>query len=341
MKTFRFILIALLLIFAVVANLSPRLARADKNDDEKPIKLFAVASMSPIGIAHSSGRMLINGRLQIGEEWVWGGELVQAPFDTNMTLQLDDIGQVSLRKGSIARFATTLTTFADGTSGRKLITWLAQGDMKVSLQADAGAYVEAGSSTFHAERGATFKISIRDGMAELADVTGNIEVAPQNVQAARKIFPLGASGRPVAEQGKIQVRLRSTRTVQFQVTDENDRPLPDIPIIITLGSSAHGVLGAGATTISTTTGANGVASANFVGGAVKGTDSVTAQISGSNVQWQGTVVWSPPPLPVWVKFGIPAAAATAGATTAVVVTRNNNNTDNRQGLGNGGVTVRP
>src|SRR5215813_11494274 len=128
MKTVRFILLVLLLIFAVITNLSPRLARADKNDEEKPIKLYAIASMSPIGIAHSSGKMHINGRLLVGEEPVWGGELVQAPLDANLTLLLDDIGQVTLKKGSIARFATTITTFADGTIGRKLISWLAQDD---------------------------------------------------------------------------------------------------------------------------------------------------------------------------------------------------------------------
>lgn len=341
MKTVRFIPLAFLLLLSLIIQPSPRLVCADEGNNDKPIKLFAVAGMAPIGMAKSAGKMLVNGRLMVGEEAIWNGELVQAPLDTNMVLQLDEIGQVSLKKGAIARFSTAMTTFADGTSGRRLVAWLAQGDMRVSLKADAGGYIEAGGSSFHAERGASFKVGITDGQAELSEVSGTVETAVQNVQTARKIFPLGASGRPIAAQGKIQVRLRSTRTVQFQVTDENDRPIPDVPIIITIGSAAHGALGAGTTTITATTGTNGIASANFVGGAVKGTDSVTAQVSGSNVQWQGSVLWSPPPLPPIVKFGIPVAAgAAAGTATAVVVTRNNNN-GNNQAIGNGGVTVRP
>ncbi len=338
MKSVRFIPLALLLLIALLISPLPRPAHADNSDTDKPIKLFAVAGMAPIGVAKSAGRMLVNGRYRTGEETVWGGELVQAPLDASMILLLDDLGQVTLKKGAIARFSTTMTSFADGTSGRRLVAWLARGDMRIALQGAAGAYVEAGGSRFHAERGATFKVGVTDGEAELSEVAGRVETETQDVQAARKIFPLGGNNRPVAQQGKIQVRLRSTRTVQFQVTDENDRPLPDIPIIITIGSMAHGALGAGTATITTTTGANGIASANFVGGAAKGADTVTAQVSNSNVQWQGTVQWAPPPLPAFVKFGVPVAAAAAGATTAVVVTRNNND---RQPLGNGGVTVRP
>jgi len=293
----RFIPFLVIVLLALIIQPMPHVARADDADNDKLIKLFAVAGMSPIGVAKSAGKMLVNGRLIVGEETIWSGELVQAPLDANMVLQLDEIGQVSLKRGAIARFSTAMTSFNDGTSGRRLVAWLAQGDMRVFLKEDAGAYIEAGGSSFHTERGASFKVGITDGQAELSEVSGAVTTAVQNVQAARKIFPLGSSGRPIAAQGKIQVRLRSTRTVQFQVTDENDRPIPDVPIIITIGSAAHGALGAGTTTIATTTGTNGIASANFVGGAVKGTDSVTAQVSGSNVQWQGSVLWSPPPLP--------------------------------------------
>src|SRR3989442_943422 len=53
-------------------------------------------------------------------------------------------------------------------------------------------------------------------------------------------------GRPVASGAALSVRARSTRQIQVQVTDKNDKPLPDLPVLFSLGDPCIGSLGLGA-----------------------------------------------------------------------------------------------
>jgi hypothetical protein len=130
--------------------------------------------------------------------------------------------------------------------------------------------------------------------------------------------------RPVGMGSNISVRARSTRQIQVQVTDENDRPVPDIPILFAiagasgnLGSfapagagagagaaggsastsagSAAGVGGAGggaggsavssAGSFSVTTDASGFARVQFVAGDTPGNGTLTAQVEGTDFSW--------------------------------------------------------
>src|SRR5437868_2827602 len=121
MKSARFILIISILIFVIFDNFPFSTAKADKGDDEKSIKLFGVAGISPLGVASSSGKMLIDGRLISHEMAIWGGELVQAPNDSNMFIKLDDTEEVILKRATIARLSSTLAISDQLTIGRRLI----------------------------------------------------------------------------------------------------------------------------------------------------------------------------------------------------------------------------
>jgi hypothetical protein len=338
MKTKREALMRIL-IFSLSLGLIAQTISANPGDDEAPIRLFATAAGAPIGIATSAGEMTINGRLLIGEQNLWGGELVQAPVDANLLLTFDDAAQVRLKRGAIARFSLARSNFSDGSNGRVLIATLIDGVATIDLRAHAVAYIETAGSIYTSSRGASFKLGREAGTTKMEALSGHVEVASQAVQDARKIAPLDDGGRPIAMRGKIQVRLRSTRSLQFQVTDEKDRPLPDIPVIITIGSTAHGAFGSGVASVTATTNANGIASVNLVGGVAQGSDSIVAEIGGSNIKWEGTIDFKKGSTPTWVKVA-PVAAGLAGIGVWRA-TRNGDNNQPQPGLGSGGVTVKP
>ena len=100
-----------------------------------------------------------------------------------------------------------------------------------------------------------------------------------------------------------EIRARSTRNLQVQVTDENDRPLPDVPLLFllsgigsgskNLGTLASQVGSSGASTLAeqtslrTLTNQYGIAKANFtapdsIGSSLR----LQARVEGSDVVWQ-------------------------------------------------------
>ncbi|HEU4388762.1 MAG TPA: hypothetical protein VFV34_13250 [Blastocatellia bacterium] len=125
--------------------------------------------------------------------------------------------------------------------------------------------------------------------------------------------------RPVGMGSNISVRARSTRQIQVQVTDENDRPVPDIPIIFAIAgatgnlgsfapsgaglgsgaasgsasasggaggaSGAGGSAASGAGSFSVTTDAGGMARAEFVAGDTPGNGTLTARVDGTDSLW--------------------------------------------------------
>jgi hypothetical protein len=239
----------------------------------------------------------------------------------------------------VARFTLARANFDDCSNGRVVVATLVSGLATINLHTNAKAYVESAGAVYQAERGASFRLLKQNETAHLETIAGHVEVAAQAIQEARKIVALDDGGRPIAMRGKIQVRLRSTRSLQFQVTDDKDKPLPDIPVIITLGSTAHGALGSGAASITATTNANGIASVNLASGVTQGSDSLVAEIGGTNVKWEGTIDFQKGGTPTWVKVA-PVAAGLAGIGVWRA-TRSDSNNQPQPGLGGGGVTVKP
>src|ERR1044072_8481730 len=339
MKTKSRTLMIGVLISGLWLSLVPQTYSANHRDDDQPIRLFATAGMAPIGVAKTTGVLTLNGRLLSGEQRLWGGELVQAPANANLLLVFDDAGEVRLKPGTIARFALARTGFGDCPNGRVIIATLISGVARVELRENTKAYIETTGTIYDASRGASFKLVRENEKVQLEEISGHVEVAMQAVQEARKIVALDDGGRPIAMRGKIQVRLRSTRSLQFQVTDDKAKPLPDIPVIITLGSTAHGAFGSGAASITATTNANGIASVNLASGVAQGSDSVVAEIGGTNLKWEGTIDYKKGSTPLWVKVA-PVAAGLAGIGVWRA-SRNGNDSQPQPGLGSGGVTVKP
>jgi hypothetical protein len=279
------------LIVALMAGLAPApvVAGGHGTDQERPIRLYATARFGPIGALKlnslSGAAVAIDGRIAQGETPIWGGELIKVRADRTVRIGLDSIGQVTLAQGAMVRLATA-RAYADDAGYQVLVASLVAGSLNVTLDAGAGAYVEAGRSAFTASRGARFSVSVQEGRASLSTVAGVVRVQdqaalPQDINI-RLVDDLG---RPVASGSQFSVRARSTRQIQVQVTDKNDKPLPDLPVLFSLGNPCLGTLGVGALaglTLLQKTDNRGIAAVPLVAGAAKCAASIIAKVEGTN-----------------------------------------------------------
>ncbi|MCI0485038.1 MAG: hypothetical protein L0229_00280 [Blastocatellia bacterium] len=314
MMRFKMLATSLSITFALIASLIPEAALAGDAKDDRPIKLHATAMEGPIGKVASFGEVVVDGRAIYGERSIWGGQMVQAKA-ASARIRFDSIGEVTLAGGAMARFAAVRNEEA---SGKVLIAQLVAGDIAVRLNDGAGAYAEARGSVFTASRGAEFRLRIREGEVLLDKTEG--EVVEQQDQQRKYII------RPVGLGANISVRARETRQIQMRVTDENDNPVPDIPVIFLLGNPGAGSFGSGAaaaSSVTVTTNAQGIATTSFTAGPGAGSSSMTATVSGTNASWTGSIGISAAAAGGLsaTTIAIIAAAAAAGATVAVVATK--------------------
>ena len=96
-------LIAVLMISSVPRNVRA----AGGADGEARIRLHATAMAGPIGSVNAFGSLNINGKQVIGENFLWGGELIEAARGTAALVSFDSIGSVTLTDGAAARFSAT------------------------------------------------------------------------------------------------------------------------------------------------------------------------------------------------------------------------------------------
>ena len=281
----RFYAIALLLVLALITGLTPTAARADGDGSkaDRPIRLYASARFGPIGAINENsagvGEVFINGRVARGEQVIWGGELIEAPSDRSVRVSFDSIGQVTLNRGAMVRFGTALSN-GDDAGRRVLVASLMNGGLHVNLAQEAGAYVEAAGSRFTASPNAQFQVNVSEGIVSFITKAGTVTTEQQPAGQRRYIL------RPVAGQGAtLSVAARSTRQIQIQVTDENDRPVPDLAMLFSLGSPCLGSLGIGAgagNLMKEKTDNRGIASVPWVVGAAKCKGAITVNVEGTD-----------------------------------------------------------
>ena len=287
MAKIRYSAIGMSLIAVLMISSLPRNVHAAGGGDGEPrIRLHATAFDGPIGSVNSFGSINLNGRKVTGEELLWGGELIEAAHGTGTSASFDSIGSVTLGEGAAARFSAAHSSTED--AGRRvLVASLVRGNVAIELHSDAGAYVEAGTARFTALRGASFRIAMHDGRAVLNTISGTVNIEQQG-RPTYKIRPVDDLGRPVDLGRTLSVRARSTRNFQIQVTDENDKPIPDLPILFSLGNPCLGSLGLGAAAGSSfrkKTDNKGIAAVPFVVGAAKCIGSLSAKVEGTNTEF--------------------------------------------------------
>ena len=281
---------ALFLMVALTAGLArgPVWASDNRTDQERSIRLYASARFGPIGAIKmsfvSAAAVAIDGRIARGEELIWGGELIKVLSDRKAQVALDSIGEVTLARGAAVRFTTARGEFNES-SHEVLVASLVEGSIDVKLNGEAAAYVEAPGSTFMASPGASFGISVREGRALLSTVSGVVRTQDQPPPQDVNIRIVDELGRPVSSGSQLSVRARSTRQIQVQVTDKNDKPLPDLPVLFSLGDPCLGSLGLGVAAGSAfrqKTDKRGIAAVPLVAGAARCAASIVAKVEGTN-----------------------------------------------------------
>ncbi|HEX5735179.1 MAG TPA: hypothetical protein VF131_20285 [Blastocatellia bacterium] len=285
-KATRFISV-LMFCAILTAGLSPALVTSDGSDREQPIRLYSRASAEPIGSITGdplgTKALAINGQITRGDQPLWGGELLQAVSNEPVRVAIDDVGSLTLASGAMIRVSTS--RIAAGEQSRAvMVASLLRGDISVKLSEQAGAYVEAAGTAFTASAGARFQILIRDNRALLDSVAGEVTEARIFRQADLRIRALDELGRPIASGSRFSVRARSTRQVQVQVTDQNDRPVANVAVVFALGDPCLGTLGVGAgTNRRETTDNRGIAAVPWTAGAARCAAALTATIEGTNI----------------------------------------------------------
>lgn len=333
--------IGLVLTIVLIFGVMPKLASAarDNLSDKRLAGSDSAFSAGPVGRLIALSAVTVDGRSVQGEQALWGGELLQAPPDRSINVMLNSIGQVVLGAGAVARFSAA-PSGRDDTGRHTMIGSLESGQIDVRLSPEGRAYIEAAGSTYRASRGSSFSLAVRDGRAVLKTATGDVVVSDQ---APQRRYIL----RPVGSGSTISVRARSTRQIQIQVTDENDKPVPDLPIVFALagaGGKFAGTLGPAGSAGGTGAGAGGAgtsslgntftASSNRLGqvtvqlntGDTTGSDTLNVTTDGGNALRIGITVtpavgfWTTGHK--WLVFGI---AAAAGIAIGIATTRDSGN----------------
>lgn len=319
-----FVIPALLILIATTSLPIARVSASNKNDEERPIRLYANAGLGPIGAIESAAPVLINGRARQTQHVLWGGEVIQAQ-GSNVLISFENMGQVVLSRGSQARFSAGFAA-ADEGEQRVLIGSVITGDVRLKLKPEAGAFIQARGTEYTAAPGASFAVGIREGRAVLDTTEGAVSVSTQTPQRNYILRPIGSGST-------VSVRARATRQLQIQVTDENDRRVPDLPIIFLLGSAGPnaGSLTAGlvsGASVTATTNAQGIATVTFQAGPNAGSQSVTATVQGTDIShtWSVDVIQS---VGFWSTRNtlLTVAAVAAGGAAVVTLTQPNNTTE--------------
>ncbi len=275
------ILLALLAVLTL--PLSPLTAQAGHNpfDEDRPIKLYARAGLAPIGRLRCDysdlSALKIDGRAAQPEEAIWPGQLLQLASTARVRLSFDSLGEVTLTRGARVRFAKAM-------ADQQLIVTLQSGELSARLDPQAAAYIEAADTPLSSSRGASFRIRVSNGKVISESLTGALDAEMQTSQRRYVVRPVGIGSN-------ISVRARSTRQIQVRVTDENDKPVPDLPIIFALGGGSGQAIGSlgGGTSATVKTNAQGIASTDFTAGDNAGNDTLSATVEGTRFSWQATI----------------------------------------------------
>ncbi|MEW6730077.1 MAG: hypothetical protein AB1489_01950 [Acidobacteriota bacterium] len=285
-----------------------------------------ITTLAPIGRIDSLGTFSVNGRLMGGNSSIRGGDLLQTFDDTGASVEFPVLGKAQLTKGTVVRFYQGARKIDTESSEQILMITLLSGNLAVDLKPTISAYLQAGEAIFTTIEGARFRTKFSNGQIAVYGEPGTINdstgISPQS--STQKYFL-----RPVGMGASVSVRARSTRQIQIQVTDEHDKPVPDLPIFFLLGSGkSFGSLGSMASaSMTTTTNNQGIASITFNAGDTPGSTNITATVEGTNYSWTGEIVITKA-VGFWTmkKTLLVTAAAAAGISTGIAITNAGSNT---------------
>lgn len=293
-------LINLLLAVLVLAPLSC-VVRANPEKTKVVFTMPKSSLAAPIGSVESLSAITVNGQLKRQQELLWNGDVVQAATSNSARVILTAIGTLTLRGGAVVKIQ------ADAQQ-EILTASVLEGEVNIALKPNATAKITVGDEAFVAAKGAQFRAGWRAEQAVIDAQQGDVLALgkwsakiPMNGAVATEITQQTAPRKylikPMNLGTNTEIRARSTRNIQVRVTDENDRPVPDVPVLFLIGGAAAGAgggAGAGASASSVgsfagqassqvTTNAQGVAQVNFTAANAPNTPvNITASVPGTN-----------------------------------------------------------
>jgi hypothetical protein len=283
----------LCVVIVLSVILAPSSATADTGDhsSNRPIHLYATASVGPIGRMGNDplrpSSLLINGQPATAGQLVWSGDLVQSSAGTRACLPLHSIGEIRIGGGTTVRVAARhCGPREDGSNGMTVIASLAQGEITVELQKSANAYLRAAGMEYESSTGASFKANVKDGRASVEVKSGTVQPEVQGAQHQYTITPVGHGSHIKVHSGKLF-------RIQVQVR-EDDKPVPGVAVLFALDTSGAviGLLGMGTlsgTTANVVTDADGMAAVQFVARDFSGSGPISATVEGTRVAWTGDI----------------------------------------------------
>lgn len=255
------------------------------------------AGIAPAGSIESLGAIRVDGRIAQSGTILWGNELLQAPAIESAQITLDKTGLISLQGGSIIKLASVLREEGGAST---LFAYLVTGAMTVKLNDQASARICAGDSIFVLSPGSSARLLVSEGHGRILSSDGAVKEGSDwrlfraahvavNQTITNQSGPQATPGEYRIEPynftfglgGYADIEARSTRYLQFRVTDKDDKPVPDMLLLILFnngagssgnsgGSSGAGSINYGAAMMRVTTDHNGVATARFDAGVTIG-----------------------------------------------------------------------
>jgi hypothetical protein len=311
----------------------------------------ARTGIAPAGAIESLGAIRVDGRVAQSGTRLWGTELLQAPAVESAQITLDEIGLITLRGGSIIKLASIHK--AEG-GAPTLFAYLLTGAMTVKLNDRAKAQICLGDSIAAFSPGSGARLLISEGHGRILTTDGEVkEVADWRLfQAVHVAMPQAITNQSGPQMtpgeyriepynftfglgGYADIEARSARYLQFRVTDKDDRPAPDVLLLIMLkrngDSSEAGTINYGAAMMRVMTDHNGVATARFEAGVTIGAVTPIEVIIAKNNQALKGNIRIVKPKGFWTiqKAGPVMGAVAAGAVAAIVSVTRNGETQSR------------
>ena len=119
----------------------------------------------------------------------------------------------------------------------------------MKLYEGACAYVEAAGSAVTAVEGANFRVALREGRAVVDPASGEVEVssiirsqdAPDKIRVGELKADSAGGYQFIESPPVLDIIGRESRSLQTRVTGQNDKPIPDVPVIFALSSKSLGM----------------------------------------------------------------------------------------------------
>jgi hypothetical protein len=296
--------------------------------------------IGPAGVIESLGSIRVNGRIAQSGTILFGNELLQAPGVENAQITLGEIGLITLRGESTIKLAAVMRAEGDAPT---LFASLLTGAMTVKLNGRANARICAADSIFAFSPGSSARLLVSEGHGRILSSNGEVKESAdwnlfQAVHGAAAQIVTNQSGPQMTPGeyriepynfkfglgGYADIEARSTRFLQFRVTDKDDNEAPDLPLLILLknnGDSAGvGTIDYGAVMLSRKTDVHGMVSAPFQAGVTIGAEAQIEVIILKNNQALKGYIRIVKPRGFWTlkKAGTVMGAVAAGTVAAIV-----------------------